>query len=73
MFYIIFLFGFKIDYTINSLFFNDEIMHNIDENKGNFDLESQITIAIYSTIIFMILNFPLNFLALSNDAIINFK
>ena len=48
-------------------------MHKIYESKGDFDLESQIPIAIYSTIISMILNYPLNFLALSNDSIINFK
>ena len=48
-------------------------MHKIYENKGNFNIETQIPIAIYSTIISTILNIPLNFLALSNDAIINFK
>ena len=48
-------------------------MHNIYESKGEFDLETQLPIIFYSTIISTILNFPLNFLALSNDAIINFK
>ena len=48
-------------------------MHKIYESKGDFDLETQLPIAIYSTIISMILNYPLNYLALSNDAIINFK
>ena len=48
-------------------------MHKIHESKGQFDLESQLTIIIYSNLISMILNSPLNFLALSNDAIINFK
>ena len=48
-------------------------MHKIYENKGNFDLDTQLPIAIYSTIISTILNYPLNYLALSNDEIINFK
>ena len=48
-------------------------MHKIYESKGEFDLETQIPITIYSTLISMILNLPLNFLALSNDTIINFK
>jgi len=48
-------------------------MHKIYESKGDFDLDMLISIAIYSTIISMILNYPLDFLALSNDAIINFK
>ena len=48
-------------------------MHKIYENKGQFDLETQLPIALYSTIISTLLNYPLNFLALSNKAIINFK
>ena len=48
-------------------------MHKIYESKGDFDLETQLPIAVYSTIISTILNYPLNFLALSNDTIINFK
>ena len=48
-------------------------MHKIYENKGQFDLETQLLIALYSTIISTLLNDPLNFLALSNKAIINFK
>ena len=48
-------------------------MHKIYKTKGEFDLETLIPIAFYSTIISTILNYPLNFLALSNDSIINFK
>ena len=69
----LFFIGFTIEYTVNALFYNDDTMHKIYESKGEFDLETQIPITIYSTLIFMILNLPLNLLALSNDAIINFK
>ena len=48
-------------------------MNKIYESKGDFYLATQIPIAIYSTIISMILNYPLNLLALLNDTIINFK
>ena len=48
-------------------------MHKIYQSKGEFDLEYQLPIIVYSTLISMILNSPLNFLSLSNDAIINFK
>ena len=48
-------------------------MHKIYEDKSLFDLETQLIIAFYSTIISTILNYPLNFLALSNDTIIDFK
>ena len=69
----LFFIGFAIEYTINALFFNDDTMHKIYEDKGKFDLKTQIPIAVYSTILSMILNSPLNFLALSNNAIIDFK
>ena len=69
----LFFIGFTIEYIVNALFYNDDTMHKIYENKGQFNLETQLPIAIYSTIISTILNYPLNFLALSNDAVINFK
>ena len=69
----LFLIEFIIEYTVNALFYNDNTMHKIYESKGDFDLETQILISFYSTIISMVLNSPLNFLALTNDAIINFK
>ena len=48
-------------------------MHKIYESKGQFDLISQLPIIVYSYIITMVLNAPLNYLALSNDSILNFK
>ena len=69
----LFFIKFSIEYTVNALFYNDNTMHKIYESKGDFDLETQILISFYSTIISMVLNSPLNFLALTNDAIINFK
>ena len=70
---IIFFIGVIIDYTINALFYNDDTMHKIYESKGEFDLETQLPIIIYSNLITMILNYPLNNFALSSDAIISFK
>ena len=69
----LFLIGFGIDYIVNALFYNDDTMHKIYQSKGEFDFEAQIPIIIYSTLISMVLNTPLNILALSNDAIIDFK
>ena len=48
-------------------------MHKIYKSKGQFDIVTQLPIIVYSTLISMILNTPLNFFGLSNDAIINFK
>ena len=69
----LYLVGFAIEYTVNALFYNDDTMHKIYQSKGQFDLETQIPIIVYSSIISYILNWPLNYLALSNDIIINFK
>ena len=48
-------------------------MHKIYENKGLFDLDYQLPIILYSSLISYILDIPLRFLALSNDSILNFK
>ena len=69
----LFFVEFAIEYTVNGLFYNDDTMHEIYESKGQFDFETQIPIIIYSSLISMILNAPLNFLVLSNDAILSFK
>ena len=48
-------------------------MHKIYQSRGEFDLEAQLPIIAYSSLISMLLNTPLNFLSLTNDAVINFK
>ena len=69
----LFFIGFTIEYILNALFYNDETMHKIYQSRGEFDLEAQLPIIAYSSLISMILNTPLNFLSLTNDAVINFK
>ena len=69
----LFFIEFAMLYTINALFFNDETMHKIYVNKGSLDLETQLPITLYSSLIAMVLDTPLTFLSLSNDIIINLK
>ena len=69
----LFLVGFTTYYTVNALFYNDDTMHKIYESKGKYKIEEQIPIIVCSSIISGILNVFLKLLALSNDAIINFK
>ena len=69
----LFLIGFTIDYIVNALFYNDDTIHKIYESKGQFELEAQIPIIVYSSLISIILSMPLKLLGLSNDAIIAFK
>ena len=69
----LFIFSFTIFYTVNALFFTDDTMHEIYKNKGSFDLEYQLPKIIYSSLISIILNILLKYLALSNNAILDFK
>ena len=69
----LFFFGFALNYTINGLFFNDDTMHNVYENKGLFDVSYQLPIIVYSSLISMFLGALVQMLGLSNDAIITFK
>ena len=55
------------------LFFNDDTMHNVYENKGLFDVSYQLPLIIYSSFISMFLGSLVQMLGLSNDAIIDFK
>ena len=70
---IFFFIGFALYYAVNAFFFNDDTMHEIYQRNGKYNLEYQIPQIIYSSIISAIINFLLKLLALSNDAIINFK
>ena len=66
-------FNFTSCYAINALFFNDETMHQIYEDDGEFNFIYQLPQIIYSTVISYILNSFINFLALSQNNIINIK
>ena len=69
----LFIFGFGLNYAVNGLFFNDDTMHNVYENKGLFDISYQLPLIIYSSFISMFLGALVQMLGLSNDAIIDFK
>ena len=69
----LFFIEFTIFYTVNALFFNDETMHKIYESKGEFDFIYQLPKSIYSSLISIVLNKPLEILALSNESILEFK
>ena len=69
----LFFMGFSMDYTINALFFSDDTMHKIYEEKGKFQLLYQLPQIIYSSIIFSVLTALLQLLALSEEGILDFK
>ena len=69
----LFLFSLSFYYTINALFFNDSVMHEIYENQGNFVFIYQLPQIIYSSFISSVISILIKFLALSQKSILEFK
>ena len=69
----LFLINIIIYCSINALFFNDDIIHNIYIKKGLFDIEYQFPQIIYSFIISLVLNLLLKYFALSSGNILKLK
>ena len=69
----LFFFSLYLDFTINALFFTDDTMHKIYEDKGKFNLLYQIPQIIYSTLISKIFDTIIKNLALSKDNITEVK
>ena len=63
----------SINFTVNALFFNDNTIHKIYEDKGVFNFIYQLPQIIYSSLISTVLNICLKTLGLSSDTIIKFK
>ena len=62
-----------MDLTVNLVFFNDDTMHQIYEDKGKYNFLFQIPIILYSTIISRLIDSVIKTLALSQDKIVEFK
>ena len=69
----LFCFNFAVSFFVNALFFNDETMHKIYEEKGSFNFIYNIPQIIYSAIISGIITGIIEFLALTDSSIIDFK
>jgi len=66
-------YSFSLSYTVNALFFDDDTIHHILEDEGKFNFLYQLPQIIYSSIISYLLGMLLDFLALSEDNIIELK
>ena len=67
------VFNFCLCFAVNSLFFNDDTMHKIMEDGGDFNFIYQLPQIIYSAIISFIFENILNFLALSEENVLSIK
>ena len=68
----LFFFLFSLNYAVNSLFFNNESIHIIYENKG-YDFIFQIAQIIYSSIISSLIKVIISFFSLTEKNIIKIK
>ena len=66
-------FNFSSCYVINALFFNDDTMHQIYEDEGDFNFIYQLPQIVYSTLISYFIDNFTAYLALSEDTIIELK
>jgi hypothetical protein len=64
-------FNFTSCYAINALFFNDETMHQIYEDEGDFNFIYQLPQIIYSSLISSVIYAFLKKLALSQYSILD--
>ena len=69
----LFLVSFSLYFTINGFFFNDDTMHKINEDHGNFNLLYQLQQIFYSSIVSAIINILLKQLSLSEKNILSLK
>ena len=69
----LFLFSFSLFYTVNALFYNDTIMHQIYINKGEFNFIYLLPQILYSTIISSIINTIIAYLSLMEKNILELK
>ena len=69
----LFFFFFAVHFTINALFFNDNTMHKIYTDEGDFNFIYQIPKIIYSSLISAVITIFIKYLSLSEKNIIEIK
>ena len=67
----LFFIGFATYFSVNALFFNDDTMHKIYEDRGSFNFIYQLPQILYSSIISGILNALLKLLTLTGTTLTN--
>ena len=69
----LFFFSFSSDLTINALFYNDDTMHKIYQDKGEYDFVHQLPKILLTTLISKIIDTLIKNLALFQDNIVALK
>ena len=69
----LYFFFFSLELTINALFFTDDTMHQIYEDKGSFNLIYQLPQIIYSTLLTNLISSLINYFSLTEESIEKIK
>ena len=69
----LFFFSFSLDLSINALFFDDDTMHKIHDDRGKYNLLYQIPQILYSTLISRFIDALIKSFSLTQDAIVDLK
>ena len=69
----LFFFNFTVNFIVNALFFSDETMHKIYEDKGDFDFIYNLPQILYSALIAAFINSLMQVLALTSSSFTNLK
>jgi hypothetical protein len=69
----LFIFSFSLDYTVNTLFYNDSTMHKIYEDEGEYNFLSRLPSQIYSLLITNVFSNLIEYLALCEEDMIKIK
>ena len=69
----LFFFFYSSSLTINALFFTDDTMHKIYNDSGSFNLNYQLPLIVYSSLISSLINLIISFLSLSEKTFISIK
>ena len=69
----LFFFDFSSELTINALFFNDDSIHKIYQDKGQYNLLFQIPQIIYSTLISKLIDTLIKNFAMSQNNLVELK
>ena len=69
----LFFFSFALYYTVNCLFFNDDTVHDVNQNSGKFDFIYNLPQILYSTIISAFINMIIKFFSLTEKNILKLK
>ena len=69
----LFLISYSLYFTLNGFFFSDKTMNKINQDNGNYNFITQVSIIIYSSVVSSIISHILKLLSLTEKKILELK